>query len=99
MATAIKKRPKAWTVDDMTVMAHFAKRELDLQAALREAIVQDGRSHYAIGKAAGVEPNVIDRFISGERDIRLATAAKIAAAVCFSLVPVPECFRPSASAE
>lgn len=99
MATATRRKHPAMTSDELTPLVRFCHKGLDLQTALREAIVQDGRSHYAIGKAAGVEPNVIDRFVSGERDIRLATAGKIAAAVCISLVPVPECFRPAALAE
>jgi hypothetical protein len=59
--------------------------------ALKAAIKKSGRSHYAIGKAAGVAPSVIDRFMveagSGERggDLRISTAAKIAAALGLEL--------------
>lgn len=53
---------------------------------LRQAITDSGLTHYAIGKAAGVQPNMLDRFMSGERDLRLATAGKIADALGYRLV-------------
>lgn len=54
-----------------------------IDAALRQAIKASGQTHYAIGKAAGVAPSQIDRFMlppadPRHRDLRLATAAKIA---------------------
>lgn len=63
-----------------------------IDAVLRKAVKADGRTHYAIGQAAGVAPSVIDRFMlpandPRHRDIRLATAARIAAAVGMILVP------------
>ena len=58
-----------------------------LDVALREAIQASGLTHYAIGQAAGVSPGQIDRFVSGERDLRLGTAARIAEAVGLVLVP------------
>lgn len=63
-----------------------------IDAALRRAVKADGRTHYAIGQAAGVAPSVIDRFMMPaddprHRDIRLSTAARIAAAVGLILVP------------
>jgi len=45
---------------------------------LQAAIESDGRTFYRLGKEAGVSPEVISRFVSGERDIRLATASKLA---------------------
>lgn len=61
-----------------------AKKPARIDAALRAAIRKSGLSHYAIGKLASVAPSVIDRFVAGERDIRLATAAELAA--CLGLV-------------
>ena len=38
-------------------------------------------THYAIGKAAGVDPGVISRFMVGERTRRLETVDRLAAAL------------------
>ena len=40
-----------------------------------------------LGKAAGVAPAQLDRFVSGERSLSLASAAKVAAALGLVLVP------------
>ena len=56
-----------------------------LSEALRTAIRQCGKSVYQIAKDADVSPIVISRFLSGERDIRLATADKVAEALGFTL--------------
>lgn len=58
-----------------------------LDVALREAIQASGLTHYAIGQAAGVSPGQTDRFVSGERDLRLGTAARIGEALGLVLVP------------
>lgn len=68
------------------------KRVPSIDSALRRAIKGSGLTHYAIGQAAGVAPSVIDRFMMPvddprHRDIRLATAAKIAAVLGLVLVP------------
>jgi hypothetical protein len=52
---------------------------------LREAIRASGKTHYRIGKDAGVKPEVVARFDRGERDIRGATFARIAAALGLEL--------------
>lgn len=46
--------------------------------ALRAAIHASSKSVYQICKEAGISPIVISRFLSGERDIRLATADRLA---------------------
>lgn len=62
-----------------------------IDEALKAAIRKSGLSHYALGKAAGVAPSVIDRFMieagEGERggDLRLSTAARLAAALGLEL--------------
>jgi hypothetical protein len=52
---------------------------------LREAILASGKTHYRIGKDAGVKPEIVSRFAHGERDIRAETFAKIAAALGLEL--------------
>lgn len=62
------------------------KKPPPIDAALRREIKASGLTHYAIGKAAGVAPSQIDRFMlppddPRHRDLRLATAAMIAASL------------------
>jgi len=45
---------------------------------LRRAIQASPKSVYKICKEAGISQIVISRFVSGERDIRLATADRLA---------------------
>jgi DNA-binding phage protein len=52
---------------------------------LRQAIRQSGLTHYRIAKDAGIVPDQIDRFVSGARDLRLESAAKIARALNLEL--------------
>jgi len=46
--------------------------------ALREAIKASPKSVFQICKDSGISPIVVSRFLSGERDIRLATADRLA---------------------
>jgi len=67
------------------------KTPLPLDAALRKAIKSSGATHYVIAQVAGVAPSMIDRFMlpaddPRHRDIRLATAAKLASAMGLELV-------------
>lgn len=68
-------------------------KQKPLDEALKAAIRKSGLTHYALGKAAGVAPSVIDRFMldpaEGERggDLRLSTAARLAAALGLELRP------------
>lgn len=48
-----------------------------ITTALKRALRADGHSILALAKASGVSHPVILRFLSGERDIRLATADKL----------------------
>jgi len=45
---------------------------------LRKAIEASEKSAYQISKEAGISPIIISRFLTGERDIRTATADRIA---------------------
>jgi hypothetical protein len=61
-----------------------AKKPPMIDVSLKRAIRQSGRSYYDLGQAAGVAPSVILRFMSDDPqarggDIRLSTAAKLAA--------------------
>ena len=48
---------------------------------LRSAIHASSKSVYQICKDAGISQIVVSRFLSGERDIRLATADRLAKAL------------------
>jgi hypothetical protein len=61
----------------------------EMAQQLRDAIVEDGRSHYAIAKAAGVDPDVLDRFARG-KDLYFSTACKILAAINMEIRPAPK---------
>jgi DNA-binding phage protein len=49
--------------------------------ALRAAIKASPKSVYQICKDSGISQIVVSRFLSGERDIRLATADRLAQAL------------------
>lgn len=49
--------------------------------ALRRAIQGSPKSVYQICKETGISQIVVSRFLSGERDIRLATADRLAKAL------------------
>ena len=57
-----------------------------LSEALKLAIQESGRTVYQIAKEAHVSQIIISRFLSGERDIRMATADKLANALGLKLV-------------
>ena len=52
---------------------------------LKAAIKKSGLTHYALSKLSECTPSQIDRFISRERDLSLATASRIAQALGFQL--------------
>jgi DNA-binding phage protein len=60
-----------------------------LSQALRAALRASNRSIYQIAQEAGVSQIVVSRFLSGERDIRMATADKLAEALGLKLASVP----------
>ena len=63
------------------------RRRKDLADQLRTAIRRSSQTHYAIAMQAGIAPDQIDRFVSGERILRLDTAAKIAGVLGLELRP------------
>jgi hypothetical protein len=69
------------------------KKPRSLDASLRAAIKADGRTHYALGKAAVVNPSQLDRFMLPSADPRrrglsLDTASRIASALGLELTSV-----------
>ena len=56
-----------------------------LSEALKQAIRNSDLTEYQIAKAAGVSQIVVSRFVAGERDIRMATADKLAVALGLKL--------------
>jgi transcriptional regulator with XRE-family HTH domain len=67
-------------------MAAKRAKVAGLVEVLRGAIAGSDMSRSAISKLSGVTPPIISRFMSGQRDLRLATAAKIADALNLELV-------------
>jgi hypothetical protein len=60
-----------------------------LSQALRDALRASDKSMYQIAQEAGVSQIVMSRFLSGERDIRMATADKLAEALGLKLATTP----------
>jgi ribosome-binding protein aMBF1 (putative translation factor) len=54
--------------------------------ALKRAIEKSDMTVYEIAKKAKVSQIIISRFLSGERDIRMATADKLAQVLALKLV-------------
>jgi plasmid maintenance system antidote protein VapI len=66
------------------------KRPRTVCDQLRDAIRATGKTHYRIGKDAGIKPEIVTRFVSGQRDITGKTFAKLAAALGLTLVSAGE---------
>jgi transcriptional regulator with XRE-family HTH domain len=64
----------------------MAKKTTTIVDQLREAIEQSGLTAYRLSKETGVLESTLSRFLSGERDIRLETAAAIAEHLGLQLV-------------
>jgi DNA-binding phage protein len=60
-----------------------------LSETLKLAIRASGKSVYQIASDSGVSQIVVSRFLSGERDIRMATADKLAGALGLKLQTQP----------
>jgi hypothetical protein len=56
-----------------------------LSDVLRQAIQKSGKSHDEIAAAAAVSPQLVARFLAGQRDIHMATADKIAESIGLKL--------------
>ena len=64
-----------------TAMAKKKPQRTTLPEGLRQALRNSGKTSYQLNEETGVNHGVILRFLKGERDIRMATAEKLAAAV------------------
>jgi transcriptional regulator with XRE-family HTH domain len=78
-----------------------------LSQQLLDVIASREITPYALAKLAGVDPGIVARFVSGQRDITLATADRLALPLGVRLHEVaaravrrkPAIASPSASAE
>ena len=59
-----------------------------LTSQLRDIIESRQLTAYAVGKLADVDPGVVSRFLTGERDIRMETADRLGAALGLRLTEV-----------
>lgn len=71
---------------------------MDIEEQLRAAyltVTKTGRTGYAVAKAAGMKPEMLYRFARGG-DLRLKTAAKLAAVLGLTLTASSENLTPPA---
>jgi plasmid maintenance system antidote protein VapI len=71
-----------------------SKKPVLIDQQLRESIAKSGLTAYRIANEAGIAIPVVARFISGERDLRLATAAKVAYVLGLELRPIRRKAKP-----
>jgi transcriptional regulator with XRE-family HTH domain len=64
------------------------RRLYSVSARLREVIRSRGLTPYGVAKLADIDPVQVTIVVSGERDLRLATVDRIAAALGLRLVEV-----------
>lgn len=86
--SALTRKVKAISAGELRPARAASTTMID--AALKAAIRKSGRSYYDLGRAAGVAPSVILRFMSDDPqarggDMRLSTAAKIASVLGLKL--------------
>jgi transcriptional regulator with XRE-family HTH domain len=55
---------------------------------MHDIVASRGLTAYRLGKLAGVDPGVIQRWMNGERDIRMETADRIADVLRLRLVEI-----------
>ena len=73
----------------------FTTEETSLVKAFRDAIKDSRRTHYSIAKEAGITPEILDRFIHGDRGMTLATAGKVAQVLGYELTKINSSGRTS----
>lgn len=64
------------------------KTVADLEATLRQAVIESGMTRYAVAKGAGLDVAQLLRFVSGERSLTLPAASMLAAFLGLELRPV-----------
>lgn len=68
----------------------MSRKLTPIDVALRKAIAASGQTHYALARDSGISPSMIDRYMlplddPRHRDLRLSSAAKIAAVLGLAL--------------
>jgi transcriptional regulator with XRE-family HTH domain len=53
---------------------------------LRAAVIDSDKTRYRLSVDSGISQSVLSRFVSGERDLTLSSASKIAAALGLDLI-------------
>ena len=76
---------RRWVQEEFPPVAHTGNASGRLSQALKDALRASDWSRYQIAQDAGVSQIVVSRFLSGERDIRMATADKLAEALGLKL--------------
>lgn len=72
----------------MAKKAEAQKAKQTLSGQIRDVIESRGLTLAELGKLSEVDPTVIGRFLSGEREIRTGTLDKIATALGLRIVEV-----------
>ena len=57
---------------------------------LKQAIIKSEMSRYELAHKSGVSEGVLSRFLSGERGVTFATAAKLAKELQLQLTPISD---------
>ena len=65
----------------------MARRRMDIEGQLQEAIRKAPMSLNELAAACGVDKGILSRFVRGERTITLTTAAKVATILGVELRP------------
>ncbi len=70
------------------ILESMVKQQVDTMTAdqIRQFVTDSGLSYYRIAKESGVPQPVVSRFMSGQQDILLGTAEKLAAFLGLRLV-------------
>jgi plasmid maintenance system antidote protein VapI len=76
-----------WENEDMSKRQ---KASRTVCSQLRDAIRESGKTHYRVGKDAGIKPDIVARFVNGQRDITGKTFAKLAQALGLELRRIGE---------
>ncbi len=51
---------------------------IDIGETLKRAVRNSGQTRYGVAKGSGIDYSVLLRFMAGEREVRLATASRLA---------------------
>lgn len=68
-------------------MSKRTRKPADIAEQLRAAALNSGQTMYALAKGAGIDRAVMVRYLNEDRDMRLTTAAKLAAYLGLELRP------------